>query len=116
MAGVLVVVAANAGVVAADQRVGAAVVLHDQGVQYRFTRAREDIGDPQRRKNGPVLRVVGVQHVAVGQHAVFVTHVFPFGHFHQGLQEQAIDAFQRVAVDVFMPSVQRVGARDESGH
>ncbi|MCY1503016.1 hypothetical protein D9M68_371280 [compost metagenome] len=45
-----------------------------------------------------------------------MTYIFPLGHFHQGLQEQAVDAFQRVAVDVFMPAVQRVGARDEAGH
>lgn len=102
--------------VAANQRMGAAVVLHDQGVQHGFARAGEDVGDPQRGEDGAVLRVVRIEHSAVGQHAELMAHVLALGHLHQRLEQQAVDFLQRVAMDVFVAAVQRVGAGDETGH
>ena len=44
-----------------------------------------------------------------------MARIFAFRHLDERLQEQAVDFFQRIAVNVFVAAMQRVGACDEPG-
>ncbi len=80
-------VVAGPGVVAADDEVGAAVVLADDGVQQRLARPAHAHRQRQQRQHRGVVGIA-LQHPLVAAHAGVVVDVARLGHAHDRVDQQ----------------------------
>ena len=109
------VVRADAGVVAAHDEVGAAVVLAADRVPHRLARAAVAHRGREGREQHAVLRVVAVEQRAVAVDAHRGRDVVALRLADQRVDQQAVDDLERGLGDVLVRPVDRVAGL-EAGH
>jgi hypothetical protein len=109
------VVLADAGVIAADDERGDAVVLADHGVEDRFARAGVAHRGGECREDGAVARVVLLHQRLVRLEPHRRRHIILLGLADQRMNDQAVAHFERELREVLVRAVNRV-ARLEAGH
>src|SRR5918998_3433508 len=106
--GVTLRVLAGARVVAADDKVGAAVVLAADRVEDRLARAAVAHRRREDAEEGAVLRVVLVEDDLVGAHPYVRRDVLGAGLADQRVEEEAVDYLERALLDVLVGAVDGV--------
>ena len=102
------VVVADAGMVAADDEVRAAVVLADQGVEDRLARTGVAHGGREDAQQDAVGRVVVVEQHPIAAHAHVGGNVVVLGLADQRVQQQAVGDFEGALLQVLVGAVDRV--------
>src|SRR5690606_8070679 len=114
MRSVFIVKIADAGMVPSDQCMRTTVVFHNECVQYRFTRPCKNVRYTKRSQNCSFCRIIRVQHAAISKHPELVARISALRHLDKRLDEQSVELFQCLFMDILVPAVKRVGSRDES--
>src|SRR4028119_1158902 len=101
-------VLAGTRVVAADDEVGAAVVLAAEGVEDSLARATVTHRRRKDAEEGAVLRVVPLENYLVGAHPHVRRDVLSAGLSDQRVEQEAVDDFEGALLDVLVGAVDGV--------
>ena len=102
------VIVAHAGVVAADDEMGDAVILADQRVQNGLARAGVTHGQRHHGQHGAVFVVIVVDEHLVALHASIGRNVIGFGLADQRMNQQAVGHLQGALGQIFVRAVDRI--------
>ena len=102
------VVVADAGMIAADDEMGAAVVLAHQRVEHGLARTGVAHRGGKTGEQHAIARIVALEQHAVARDAHRGGDVVVLGRPEQRMQQQSVHRLERRLLDVFMRAVHRV--------